>query len=157
LRDLSPPHEEVTTLLELFRIGDGQVLLDEPDFETDPRVSLRVTLLTGRILESVGQHPAGALEELHWLRDDLSSALEFFGNVQAVELSLLGRTSTSWHWQDVLTWETLCAESRDGLAVLQAPATGLPQRYGALVRLIRLQLFIWAQTFALEVTREERR
>ena len=145
---VSPAPHDIAAALELFRADEGGELFD-PQFEADLRVCLRMSLQTGLVLDSVGDNPRLGVEQLDNLRDDLSAALDFFHNVYEVAQLVRGLPRHPWEWQGSLEWDAFRSSYRDALDTVRAPRASLQERYGALLSAIRLQLFLWAETFGI--------
>jgi hypothetical protein len=145
----TPDQESVATIVDHFRSGDGHVLLEEPDFEDDLAVAVRVTLLVGLTLDAIGDEPASAHEMIDFVRGDIFAAIEFFQHVESIAWGISGISVTDWPWPDSLRWRDLTSLYRRDLTTLASSATKLPDRYAALVRLIRLQLALWALSFGV--------
>jgi hypothetical protein len=145
-----PSNGEVTALLELFRSGDGSALIADSNFEKDLRVVLRVTL-TGELLLNSTRSPSRSRDDdsIDMFRDDIRSAIEFFEHVETIALRFNDIERRSWPWPKSMTWSAFRDAYARDIAKLRSPRTALSQRYGALVRLIRQQLALWAITFGL--------
>ena len=144
-----PTKEEVARLGAEFGRGEGATLLADASFKDDLHVTLRVTLLTSFALESIGEEPCNARDDLDMLRDDIHSGIDSFEHVALTVASLSGIAQAAWVWRDSLSWSDVREGFREELRILTQSQTPLVDRYTCLVRLIRYELLIWSHTFGL--------
>jgi hypothetical protein len=150
MNGLKPAPQDVSAILAALTSGEFATLFETPAHAENLRVSVRVTLLTGLTLEALGNDPSSEFDELDYLRDDLNAALEFFHDLHATVQHLIGLPLPPWCWVDTLDWATFRSEYRKGISTLQDDSAPVLNRHAALIQLIQLQLFLWAQTFAME-------
>lgn len=144
-----PKRADIEALLERFGAAEGGVLLDEPGFEADLAIALRVTLLVGLALDSIGDDPASHFDAIDMLRGDIRAGIEAFEHVESVAWDMSGIEVGDWPWPASLSWEDLTSHFSRELGVLGSPDVLLQKRYATLVRLIRLQLALWGLTFGV--------